>query len=202
MLRAPDEFGRRDLLARVPKCKPCRATRARAHYHANREREAAKARERMRRERAERPEHVRERERAYWSRPENAPRRAEQARRARERALQRPGTRERLRENWRRWRERHPEHERARMRAVQAERQARKLEQFVERVDALVVLERDDGVCGICGGDVDPFEFHVDHIVPLSRGGEHSYANVQAAHPFCNVSKGARSVDEVSRAPA
>jgi 5-methylcytosine-specific restriction endonuclease McrA len=32
--------------------------------------------------------------------------------------------------------------------------------------------------------------FHVDHKVPLARGGEHSYENVQPAHPFCNGSKG------------
>lgn len=31
-----------------------------------------------------------------------------------------------------------------------------------------------------------------DHIVPLAEGGEHSYANVQVAHVFCNRSKGGR----------
>lgn len=72
-------------------------------------------------------------------------------------------------------------------------RMALKLAQFVEDVDPLVVLERHDGVCGICGGDVDPFAFHVDHIVPLSKGGEHSYANTQAAHPVCNMRKGAKA---------
>jgi 5-methylcytosine-specific restriction endonuclease McrA len=55
---------------------------------------------------------------------------------------------------------------------------------------SLVVLERDDGTCGICGGDVDPTDFHVDHVEPLALGGEHSYANVQAAHPDCNRRKG------------
>lgn len=73
--------------------------------------------------------------------------------------------------------------------AINARRRALKRAAFVEDVVPLVVLERDDGVCGICGGDVDPFDFHVDHIVPLSRGGEHSYANVQAAHPACNIRK-------------
>jgi 5-methylcytosine-specific restriction endonuclease McrA len=34
--------------------------------------------------------------------------------------------------------------------------------------------------------------FHVDHVVPLARGGEHSYANTQPACPPCNMSKGAR----------
>jgi 5-methylcytosine-specific restriction endonuclease McrA len=60
----------------------------------------------------------------------------------------------------------------------------------IEHVDPLVVLELHDGVCGICGEDVDPFDYHVDHIVPLSRGGYHNLTNSQPAHPFCNISKG------------
>lgn len=71
-------------------------------------------------------------------------------------------------------------------------RYARKVSVFVEHVHPLVVLERDDGVCGICGTDVDPTDFHVDHVMPLVRGGEHSYANVQLAHPVCNQRKGDR----------
>lgn len=66
---------------------------------------------------------------------------------------------------------------------------ARQVGTFVEDVHKLVLLERDDGVCGICGGDVDPLNFDIDHIVPLSRGGEHSYANTQTAHPICNSKK-------------
>jgi 5-methylcytosine-specific restriction endonuclease McrA len=48
------------------------------------------------------------------------------------------------------------------------------------------------GRCGICGDLVAFDAMHADHIVPLARGGEHSYANTQAAHPRCNMSKGAR----------
>ena len=78
-----------------------------------------------------------------------------------------------------------PEYYRAKGRA----REARKRGQFVETIIPLAVLEADDGVCGICGGDLDPFDFHVDHVIPLARGGEHSYANVQVAHPLCNWRK-------------
>lgn len=73
-----------------------------------------------------------------------------------------------------------------------ARRKARKLAAFVENVHPLVLLERDDGACGICGEDVDPFCFHMDHIRPLAKGGKHSYANTQLAHPKCNLQKGAR----------
>lgn len=91
----------------------------------------------------------------------------------------------------RQWREQHPEEFRELMRIAAQRRRAIVNAAFVEDVHSLVVLERDDGCCGICGGDVDPTDFHVDHIIPLSKGGEHSYANVQAAHPSCNVRKGA-----------
>lgn len=81
-----------------------------------------------------------------------------------------------------------PEQIRNSKRRAESTRRARKLNQFVEAVDPAVVFERDSGICGICS---DPIEgpFHVDHIIPLSKGGEHSYANVQAAHPRCNCTK-------------
>lgn len=72
-------------------------------------------------------------------------------------------------------------------------RRAAKREVYVENVHPLVLLELHDGVCGICGEDVDPLDFHVDHIDPLGDGGEHSYANTQPAHPACNIAKGMRN---------
>jgi len=81
-----------------------------------------------------------------------------------------------------------------RRRLAQSKRRAQKRNSFVEDVHPLVVLELDDGICGICNEDVDPFDFHVDHVIPLSLGGEHGYANVQVSHPKCNLSKGPRIV--------
>ena len=68
---------------------------------------------------------------------------------------------------------------------------------FVETVHPLVVLERGDSACGICGEDVDLDDFHIDHIIPLARGGLHNYENTQPAHPRCNWAKSARLPDEV-----
>jgi 5-methylcytosine-specific restriction endonuclease McrA len=59
-------------------------------------------------------------------------------------------------------------------------------------VDARVIFERDHGLCGICGAEVDPDRFDIDHVVPLSRGGVHGPENVQVAHPRCNKRKGSR----------
>lgn len=77
--------------------------------------------------------------------------------------------------------------ERARLRQVQ-----------VERVDPIKVFDRDGWRCQICGsktpktkrGSIHPTAPELDHIVPLSVGGEHSYRNTQCACRECNGKKG------------
>ncbi len=92
-------------------------------------------------------------------------------------------------EKSRRWREEHPGYARQRGYTGTQTRRARQAELFVEYIDPLIVLEMDDGVCGICGEDVDPFDFVIDHVVPISRGGLHAYTNVRVAHAPCNWRK-------------
>jgi 5-methylcytosine-specific restriction endonuclease McrA len=72
-------------------------------------------------------------------------------------------------------------------------RELAKRTRVVEKVDRREVFARAAGLCGLCGEGVDVATFHIDHIIPLARGGEHSYANTQPAHPLCNLRKGARS---------
>lgn len=43
-------------------------------------------------------------------------------------------------------------------------------------------------VCGICNRIIEG-KFDIDHIIPLSRGGEHKVPNLQLAHPTCNTKK-------------
>lgn len=62
---------------------------------------------------------------------------------------------------------------------------------YIERVVFEDVVERDKWLCGICGEHVNQEDATLDHIRPLSKGGEHSYANVQLAHLICNCKKGA-----------
>ena len=92
-------------------------------------------------------------------------------------------------ERARQWRLNNSEKARKLFREATNRRRARKLNQFVEDVDPTIVFKRDKGICEICEKPVDPNRFDIDHIIPLSKGGEHSYANVQLAHPSCNYRK-------------
>lgn len=60
---------------------------------------------------------------------------------------------------------------------------------IVEKFTKQQVWEEDEGMCGICGDPADKNNWHLDHIIPLSRGGQHTRENVQVSHPFCNLSK-------------
>lgn len=94
---------------------------------------------------------------------------------------------EKRRQRWRDWCARNPE----RLRELLARRRARRRGAFVENVDPREIYERDKGLCGICHRHVASKKMSLDHIVPLSRGGEHSRRNVQLAHLRCNESRGA-----------
>ena len=78
------------------------------------------------------------------------------------------------------------------------EREARKRNQFVERVDTAVLHARDGGYCGICKEYVSSQDASIDHVIPLSKGGEHSYANTQVSHPLCNMRKSAKILEGVN----
>jgi 5-methylcytosine-specific restriction endonuclease McrA len=74
-------------------------------------------------------------------------------------------------------------------RLTSAEKRALALGVFVERVSRKKLLRMHKGKCGICGERVNPRRFTLDHIIPLSKGGTHEYANVQPAHRECNQLK-------------
>lgn len=74
-------------------------------------------------------------------------------------------------------------------------------------IDLKQLFKRDGGMCSICGkkcrwddsavmddGTFVAFKDYpsIDHIVPLSKGGKHEWANVQLACLSCNSKKGAR----------
>lgn len=89
-----------------------------------------------------------------------------------------------------------------------AHRKARKAKRrtaTVEAVNPLRVLERDGWRCQLCGvatpkrlrGTYDDRAPEVDHIIPLSQGGEHSYRNTQCACRKCNALKGSKPLGQL-----
>lgn len=54
------------------------------------------------------------------------------------------------------------------------------------------VFERDGGICQLCGVELDPKNWHEDHVIPIVIGGSDMLDNVQATCPPCNMRKGGR----------
>lgn len=53
-----------------------------------------------------------------------------------------------------------------------------------------VVYVRDGGICMKCGKKVSRDNFHVDHIIPISKGGdEWDLNNLELSCPNCNLKK-------------
>lgn len=85
---------------------------------------------------------------------------------------------------------------------TQGKRRARKESQFVEAVSVMELLLRDGILCYYCyvalvfESPSVPQSAEVEHKTPISRGGEHSYANCVLACRTCNRSKHALTEEE------
>lgn len=85
------------------------------------------------------------------------------------------------------------------IRANESRRRAQKAGAFVEHVSFEVLYQRDRGICSICHQRCPKAQASIDHIVPLSKGGAHSYANCALACLTCNFSKNNRTVPQQTR---
>lgn len=83
---------------------------------------------------------------------------------------------------------------RAVKRVARSKERARLRNASIESVDPRRVFDRDGWRCHLCSrrtperlrGSYDPRAPELDHIVPLSKGGEHSYRNTACACRHCN----------------
>ena len=98
---------------------------------------------------------------------------------------------------------RQSDHGRLIMRQARHRRRARMHNAQVEEVDPLVIAKRDKYKCHICrkrvNMDLDVQDIYsptMDHLIPISVGGDHTYANIRLAHRICNSRKGNRAVNE------
>ena len=68
-------------------------------------------------------------------------------------------------------------------------RRARRYGVPYEHVNRIKVFERDRWRCKLCGAKVKQSTAELDHILPLSKGGGHTYTNTQCSCRPCNQSK-------------
>lgn len=71
-------------------------------------------------------------------------------------------------------------------------RRARERHNDARAVDRQAIIDRDQSRCYLCGKVCLPHQIHLDHIVPLARGGAHRADNLAVACAQCNIMKGAR----------
>lgn len=95
-----------------------------------------------------------------------------------------------------------PWDDRRRARWVQRDA-AKRTGEAAEEIDRDAIGDRDGWCCGICLKRIDralpwpdPQSPSLDHVVPLSKGGTHTAANVRITHLRCNVARGNRGGGE------
>jgi 5-methylcytosine-specific restriction endonuclease McrA len=77
---------------------------------------------------------------------------------------------------------------------------------YSESIDPIKVFERDKWRCHLCGvktikalrGSYEPLSPELEHIIPLSVGGTHTYGNVACSCRACNIKKGNKIIGQVS----
>jgi len=84
--------------------------------------------------------------------------------------------------------------------AQQGRQQSQKIAKKERKVTAEALyrkLQRQQFRCALSGVLMEPDDASLDHIVPLSKGGEHNMDNVQVVHKDVNRMKGQMSQEEM-----
>lgn len=167
----------------------------RVYVAKNREKVRAKAREDYQKKaqdptfRAKENERNRERYRCLMEKPGAREKRNEKSRERMRELRADPENRKKINEQYNEWQRNKyatDEEWRAKKRKRQQARDPWRLQP--EDIDRQMELQK--GQCAICKtplGDV----FHLDHIIPLSKGGASTAKNMQITCPTCNLAKGA-----------
>lgn len=100
---------------------------------------------------------------------------------------------ERIRAIKRKWKKNNPDadrnyRERRRMRLYGSDAPAQK-------IDRNKVIERDNAICHLCWMPCELEDIHLDHIVPVAKGGSHTYNNIAVSHSWCNQRKADKIVE-------
>lgn len=74
---------------------------------------------------------------------------------------------------------------------------ARDLDYYNVRENRLKVFERDGYLCKYCSKQLTRFTATLDHVQPVSKGGDNSIANLVTACLHCNSRRGSRPVMDI-----
>lgn len=104
---------------------------------------------------------------------------------------------ERDKENRRRWQQNNIEKFKE-MKSKHAHNRRVKMNGSEIHTDISIVLlyESDEGICTLCFCECSKEDATIDHDIPISRGGGHTWDNVQLAHMLCNQQKGNKTTEE------
>lgn len=97
------------------------------------------------------------------------------------------------------WRTKNPEHNRRLIAESNQIRRCRLAGVEVSRFNRDSIFVRDRGLCAYCGLGLDPWNWHLDHVLAIAKGGGHTEDNVVASCPRCNMKKGARPAENYRR---
>jgi 5-methylcytosine-specific restriction endonuclease McrA len=102
------------------------------------------------------------------------------------------------------WKLNNPEIAKEMARSTARKRRSNLKKVLIEKYTELEVLNLYGTNCHLCNLQIDlkaprsskflnwEFGLHIDHLVPISRGGADTLENVRPAHGLCNVKKGAK----------
>ena len=128
---------------------------------------------------------VKERRRLYNQRPEVQDR---NRKRDRDRYPERADA---MREYKRCWVVEYSQRPEVRKRRAERQRLRKPWDGSVTAESVAAILEAQGGRCAACRSDIRS-GYHMDHIMPMARGGESTLANLQLLCPRCNSKKGAK----------
>lgn len=90
-------------------------------------------------------------------------------------------------------------------------RRIKNKEQIDNDISLEKLIQRDEGICKICGRQVDINDYYyndegyfiagesypsIDHIIPLAKDGTHTWNNIQLAHRHCNAIKNDNIIEQ------
>lgn len=98
--------------------------------------------------------------------------------------------RKRKRQKRTEWGQRNPLHD------IAKNARRRAAEGYFTHMDIHAIWVKQSGKCAYC--EVSPPKFHIDHIIPISRGGSNWPSNLQLLCPPCNLRKHNKLPEEMA----